>query len=121
MRIIGIDQEMSSTNAQMGARYFQLDGVPDARWAEGFMQCHRQEFDMMKRAVTVQNTWVIVECPFDEMQHQINFLNSICDKVNAAIIADEQKAQEAQLQEKISEEEKRKVAQAHFSKLKFDK
>lgn len=121
MKITGINEQLSSHNQNMGARYFELDGVPDTAWTDFFTSIHQQSFDLMKRNVRVQNTWVIVECPLDEMQHQINFLNEICDKATKAVENAKMKAEENETQRLASEAERKKNASAYFSTLKFDK
>lgn len=120
MKIVGVDEQMSSTNPMMGDRYFELDDVPSTNWIEIFQLLHRQAFDMMKREVRIQNTWIIVKCPFEEMQHQINFLNGICKKTTDAVEAAKLRARQAELERTEIEEEKQKRASAHFSTLKFD-
>ncbi|ANI82402.1 hypothetical protein [Kosakonia oryzae] len=121
MKIIGINQEISSTSPNMGERYFELDGIPDRGWQDVFLALHRQSMDMMKRNVRLQNNWVVVQCPFEEMQHQIDSLNEICKKATEEIEAAKVRAEEAELKRQELEQEKRENAIAHFNKLKFNK
>jgi hypothetical protein len=121
MKIISVNEDLTSSEPFMGERYFELDGVPDTEWINVFTELHRQELDLMKRRVRIQNTWIVVQCPMEEMQHQIDSLNVICKKTTEAIEAARVRKEEAESQRLGLEAEKKQKASDHFKSLNFNK
>ncbi|MBN5402794.1 hypothetical protein JY555_14455 [Serratia marcescens] len=119
MKIIGIDQERSSPADGMGERYLELDGYPPGEWPQFFDEVHANFFSTSKRRARVDGKYLVVNCPLDEIQHQINELKTQVIKANKQheeYLIQRQRDQDAY--EAALKEQKNK-AQDVFKKLDF--
>lgn len=119
MKIIKIDMDLSSPEMGVGSRYLVLDRVPNLQWQTVFKELHRQLMDTSKRAVELAGDHLIVNCPMEEIQHQIDTLNSLCKQTDDQISAAHEEAQRREQERVRQAEEKRKAAKEEFRKLKF--
>ena len=120
MKIIDIQRELSSSNPDFGARYLILDSVPFQNWIQLFEATHRQTFDMMKRSISIQGIYLIVECPMEELQYQIKTLNEICSKTDSALQEIKDRETKEREESNLRAEAERKKANDSFDNLKFD-
>ncbi|XGJ93509.1 hypothetical protein AB6T09_10900 [Serratia marcescens] len=111
MKIINIDTNMSSVEKGMGDRYLVLDQKPSYDWIQFFEQAHKEYFSMSKRRAKIQGQYLVVNCPLDEIQNQINQLQeqlaTATRDYNAYVVQKNQdfKAQEAALKQKKNDAE----------------
>lgn len=119
MKIINIDMNLSSPEMGVGTRYLVLDRVPNIEWQNWFKEIHKQLKDPAKRTVDVSGNNLIVNCTMDEIQYQIDTLNSLCRQTDDKIFAEHQEAQRREQDRVRQAEEKRRAAREEFGKLKF--
>ncbi|YCH28977.1 hypothetical protein M1D48_12250 [Erwinia sp. D4-22] len=120
MKITGIDKEFSSKDLGFGDRYLVLDSPPGRTWINLFQEAYANYFSPNKKNAFIKNGYLVVQCPADELQEQINILNKIVrsadEKINAIKLRAEQEAQErARL-----DAEMRKKADDVYDNLKFE-
>lgn len=119
MKIVGINKDISSFENGMGDRFLILDNVADAEFIHIFNDLHKRNMALNKRAVSLSGRQLIVKCPMDEIQSQVELINTIFMQTDR-YISDAQEKQRIAHEEKIRiVQEKRAAAQSEFDKLKF--
>lgn len=119
MKIISIDINGSSPEQGLATRRLILDNMATVEWKALFEKIHRKRVDFHKREITIAGKEIIVNCCIDEIQHQIDSLNAICKETDEQLLAAHAQAQAAEQERVRTQEEKRRIAQEQFGKLKF--
>ncbi len=119
MKIIGISKERSTFGAGIGKKYLQLSELPSVSWTRECKRVHDSTVSPKKRKLIHYEVYLIVECPDDEIQVQIDFLNEICFRTDEQLLAIS--AEELQREQRLAEELVRKgrLADEVIKNLKF--
>lgn len=120
MKVTKIDYSLSSDEPGLAKRYLILDNMTNIRFGAYFKAFHEKCMDLQKRDAFVQGTNIIVTCTLEELQYQVNLINSICEQATRAIQADmEQRRREA---EEVNRREREQTTKAHavFKSIKFE-
>jgi len=119
MKIAGINKDISSTEEGLGDRYLILSEVPTHDWKRTFSHNHLSSMVLNKRSVSFSGNQITVNCTMDELQGQIDLLNSICEKTDADLLAAYEQAQREEQERAQRDQDKRARAEAQYDKLKF--
>lgn len=119
MKIVNIDMELSSTEMGADSRYLILESVPNLKWINMFRHIHNNLKDPAKRTIDISGKNIIVICPMDEIQYQIDTLNSLCRQTDDQIIAAHEESLRREKERVRLIEEKKQAAREEFGKLKF--
>lgn len=120
MKIIGINRDLTSTVEGMADRYLTLDSTPNSAWVQLFEDIHREDMDLQKRNIRIENRWIIVKCPLADTQQQIEKLNAICKEADGIIAEHEQKKTLEENARRAILVEQTDKANEVFDNLKFD-
>lgn len=119
MKIIGIDRDRSSDDLNFGDRYLILDEVPSRTWTNFFEDSYRNYFSPMKRKAYLKESYIVVQCPFSELQDQITCLGKIVSSTNERFEAWREAALREAEERERSQEEQKKIADEAYKNLKF--
>lgn len=119
MKVAGIHKVTSSTEEGLGDRYLILSEIPTHDWKRTFSHNHHHSMVLNKRPMSFSGNQIAVNCTMDELQDQIDLINSICQKTDADLIAAYEQAQREEQERAQRAQEKRARAEAQYDKLKF--
>lgn len=119
MKVIKINERLSSTSEFMGDRYLEVDGKITPNWATFFERSRNGTFHNMKRSVRVEGNYIVVNCPLAELQSQINEINGNCSEADRDLGVWEAQQLALKQQEQQVAEESAKKANVVFKNLKF--
>ncbi|WP_313140301.1 hypothetical protein [Leclercia sp.] len=119
MKVINVNARLSSTSEFMGDRYLEVDGKISPNWAHFFDSAHANSWHNMKRSVRVEGNYIVVNCPLEELQTQINEIQNHCAQADRDLAAWNAEQLSIQQQQQQETDEAEKKANAVFKNLKF--
>lgn len=119
MKIAGINKNISSTEEGLGDRYLVFSENLTQDWKRVFLHNHHHSLELNKRSISFTGNQISVNCTMDELQGQIDLINSICQKTDADLLAAYEKSQREEQERVQLAQDKRARADAQYDKLKF--
>ncbi|WP_213993853.1 hypothetical protein [Sodalis sp. dw_96] len=119
MKIVGISKARSIFGQGAGNKALQLSEFPSGDWVRALNSVHASTHSTAKRSFHVSNNFILVACPDDEIQLQIEIFNELCIRADEKLeiqIAEEKERKKQQIEEI---ERKDKLADEIIKNLKF--
>lgn len=119
MKVIGVDEGLSSHLESMGNRFLIVDEDIAPTWIDFFNRAKDNYFSTDKRSIWFERNKIVVNCPLDDLQNQIDLIQMFCasaDRELAEFLAQEEKRKQS---ESAAREEQEIKARNVFNGLKF--
>ena len=121
IRVSGLDESKTQRIAGgMWEVHFLLSESTPREWQNAFVEITKGSFDSQKRRADARAESVIVRCPYEEIEHQLETLKGIVTDTNARyreILAEAERQEDRA--EQVAEGDRARLEDLR-SRLKFD-